>query len=269
MTTLRKTMISCFCLLLMAMATKSEPWRGIVPLRSTKSDVERLLGKPSEATDKLLTYRFETETVLIYLITEETPGVNPAILRPGVVKDIEVIPKQTVRLADLGLDEKRIVFIKGSKPGFLGFSGYVDEQAGLIVKLNEVPRIFYFASARDRGNCPSCSVDPQSLADIPVCILCPMVVVSCSEQVDQGTATTFASNVTTGSPPPKLTWNWTVNFGKIVEGQGGSMITVDTTNLKSDSITATVEVGGIDPACSRTASCSTKLNKRPNERSQN
>jgi hypothetical protein len=265
MTFMRNAIFSLSCVLLLPALSSAESWRGIVPLHSTKSDVERLLGKPSGATDKLLTYRFESETAFISLITEETPGINPRILRPGVVKDIQVMPRHTMRLADLGLDENRIIFIKGSKPEYSGFSGYVDEEAGLIVKTSGVEIIFYFANAKDRKHCASCSIDPQSIADMPICILCPTVSVSAPEQVDQGTGATFSANVYIGSPPPRLTWNWTVDFGKILEGQGTPMIVVDTNNVKSETITATIEVGGIDPVCNRTASSSTRVTKRSSQ----
>jgi len=46
-----------------------------------------------------------------------------------------------------------------------------------------------------------------------------------------------------------------VSAGTISSGQGTSSITVDTTGLGGQSVTATVEIGGLDPACSRTASC--------------
>src|SRR5437870_2358216 len=131
---IRKFVLSCCCLLLITFAVRAESWRGIVPLRSTKTDVVRLLGDPSEAADKLLTYRFPNETVFISLITDDTPSANLRLLRPGTVDSIQVMPKNTLYVADLGLDEKRIHFIKGSKPEYAGFEGYVDEDAGLIVK---------------------------------------------------------------------------------------------------------------------------------------
>jgi hypothetical protein len=269
MTFIRNAIISLCCVLLLPALSRAEPWRGIVPLHSTRSDVERLLGKPSEATEKLLTYRFESETVFILLITEDTPGIDTRVFRPGVVKEIQVMTKHTLRLADLGLDEKRVIFIKGSRPEFTGFSGYVDEEAGLIVKMSGVPTVFYFASAKDRTGCASCSIDPQSLADIPICVLCPTVAVSCPEEIKVGERATFTASLTSGPGSPKETFNWTVTDGKIVYGQGTPSITVDTTEVKGETITATVEVGGIDPVCNRTSSCSTQVTKRSTERPPN
>jgi len=54
-----------------------------------------------------------------------------------------------------------------------------------------------------------------------------------------------------------------VSAGSISSGQGTSTITVDTTGLGGQSVTATVELGGLDPSCSRTASCTTQIGKPP------
>ena len=52
--------------LLMAIRANAEPWRGIVPLKSTRSDVERLLGKPSPGNMKFyVTYELESEQVRV------------------------------------------------------------------------------------------------------------------------------------------------------------------------------------------------------------
>jgi hypothetical protein len=253
-------LISC-CLFLIAFAVRAESWRGIVPLWSTKTDVVRLLGEPSEATDKLLSYRFPSETVFISLITNDTPSANLKILRPGTVDNIQVMPKNTLYVADLGLDEKRIGFIKGSKPEYAGLQGYVDEDAGLIVKTSgrEIEIIFYFANAKDRERCPRCAVDPQSIADVPICKLCPTIAVACPDQREAGNKIVFTASVTIGTSTTEPTFKWTVDEGTILDGQGTSAITVYVTKLHGKTITATVEVGGIDPACSKTASCTTKI----------
>jgi hypothetical protein len=55
---------------------------------------------------------------------------------------------------------------------------------------------------------------------------------------------------------------WKLNAGRIVKGQYGRAIEATTTGANGfDKITATVEVGGFDPACIMTGSCSTKINR--------
>lgn len=85
--------------------------------------------------------------------------------------------------------------------------------------------------------------------------VCPTSVnVDCpSGLIQPGTPVTFSARVDGG--PGNQTYNWTVSAGTISSGQGTSSITVDTTGLAGQSITATVELGGLDPTCNRTASC--------------
>ncbi len=90
---------------------------------------------------------------------------------------------------------------------------------------------------------------------------CPVVSVSCPSDVEEGGAVTFTASVSGGPDSP--TYNWSVSAGTISSGQGTTSITVDTTGLGGQTVTATVEVGGIDPACGRTASCSTSIRPKP------
>ncbi len=88
---------------------------------------------------------------------------------------------------------------------------------------------------------------------------CPIVSVSCPSDVDEGSAITFTASLSGGPPSLSPTYNWSVSAGTITSGQGSTSITVDTNGLGGQTVTATVEVGGVDPACARTASCSTSI----------
>ena len=85
---------------------------------------------------------------------------------------------------------------------------------------------------------------------------CPTVSVSCPADVDIGSPITFTAS---GAGDMNVTYNWSVSAGTISGGQGTSSITVDTAGLGGQTVTATVELGGLDPSCSRTASCSTSV----------
>jgi hypothetical protein len=87
---------------------------------------------------------------------------------------------------------------------------------------------------------------------------CPIVSVSCPSDVDQGSPITFSS-----STADNVTYNWSVSAGTISSGQGTSSITVNTDGLGGQTVTATVELGGLDPSCSRTASCTTGVRPAP------
>ena len=89
---------------------------------------------------------------------------------------------------------------------------------------------------------------------------CPTLSVSCPSDVEQGSPITFTASV---SGDANVTYNWSVSAGTISSGQGTSSITVDTAGLGGQTVTATVELGGLDPSCSRTASCTTQVQAEP------
>jgi hypothetical protein len=88
---------------------------------------------------------------------------------------------------------------------------------------------------------------------------CNTVSVTCPETVGEGETATFAATVG-GNPPEKRTFYWIAN-GKLIPGQAGPELKIKAVGSPGDSITVVVEVGGIDPACSRTASCASRIVK--------
>ena len=91
---------------------------------------------------------------------------------------------------------------------------------------------------------------------------CPQIRVSCPDELDQSTPFIFSAVVIEGDKKPYTspTFNWKLNAGRIVKGQNSREIEVTTTGADGfDSITATVQVGGFDPSCVTTASCTTRL----------
>jgi hypothetical protein len=91
---------------------------------------------------------------------------------------------------------------------------------------------------------------------------CPTVSVSCPDTAPPDQPITFTANVSGG--PGTQTYNWSVSAGTISSGQGTSSITV-TGAPAGGSVTATVELGGIDPSCTRTASCTTQIQAPPRQ----
>ena len=72
-----------------------------------------------------------------------------------------------------------------------------------------------------------------------------------------GQPVTFTASVTGGPEGFAPTYNWSVSAGTITSGQGTSTITVDTAGLGGQTVTATVSIGGADPTCTATNSCTT------------
>ena len=122
----------------------------------------------------------------------------------------------------------------------------------------------------DGCGCISFSSTTVTIAECTDCrspLVCPTVTVTCSDAVDEGSPATFTANLSQGTPAISETYNWTVSAGTIISGQGTNYITVDTKGLGGQSVTATVEIGGGDPSCNRTASCTVPV--RPGARPPN
>jgi hypothetical protein len=87
-----------------------------------------------------------------------------------------------------------------------------------------------------------------------------LIIVSSPDEAKAGKLVTFVVRYTAGAGPLP-TFRWKVSAGKIVGGEGTDLITVDSTGLGGKTIKATVEIGGIDPACSNKASGETLIRK--------
>lgn len=102
-----------------------------------------------------------------------------------------------------------------------------------------------------------------TVADCTDCVApkppCPTVSVSCPDSVDIGQPITFTASVSGGPEGFAPTYNWSVSAGTITSGQGTSTVTVDTAGLGGQTVTATVSLGGADPSCSTTASCTSSV----------
>src|SRR4051812_37079895 len=67
---------------------------------------------------------------------------------------------------------------------------------------------------------------------------CPSIVISCPDTVRLGQAITFSANVSNLATGISPLYQWTVSAGTITGGQGTTSITVDTTGLAGQPVTA-------------------------------
>ncbi|HKR02950.1 MAG TPA: hypothetical protein VJT09_19890 [Pyrinomonadaceae bacterium] len=109
----------------------------------------------------------------------------------------------------------------------------------------------------DGCGCMAYSSTTVTVSECSDCIPpCPEISVSCPSDVQAGTPATVSVNLSGGDPNASVTYNWSVSAGTISSGQGTPSITIDTTGLGNQTVTATVEIGGLPPECDRTRSCS-------------
>ncbi len=91
---------------------------------------------------------------------------------------------------------------------------------------------------------------------------CPELSITApSDEVIAGESVTFNANIVSGESKSAipLSFNWSISAGTINSGQGSSVITVDTADLAGQTVTATLQIGGLPAACARTASATASV----------
>lgn len=106
------------------------------------------------------------------------------------------------------------------------------------------------------------------LVPCPDCVACdlwcPTIVVSCYDEVKIGTPITCKAVVEAARPSDPITYEWSArdSSGEDLSGRingRGKSISIPTDGLGGKNVTATVELKGLDPSCSGTASGSTTV----------
>jgi hypothetical protein len=126
-------------------------WRGIIPLHSTRDDVERVIGRPTEANG--ITYDLKTERVSIFYSGRPCVKGWPYgwnVPRDVVIK-IVIYPKTRLTLDQLGIDMKNYIKTRNAQ---LGGTDYTNKDAGTSVGLKEngeVEVIQHEPSANDKN----------------------------------------------------------------------------------------------------------------------
>jgi hypothetical protein len=131
--------ISFLFLVLIAIAPpQANSWHGIVPLHSTRADVERILGSPtpdSKAKDAA-DYRTANERIFVLYST------GPCDVKPsngwnaprGTVIKVSVEPNVKPKLSDFKLDESK--YEKNRDPELPDYMYYTDDENGIVITVN-------------------------------------------------------------------------------------------------------------------------------------
>ncbi len=87
---------------------------------------------------------------------------------------------------------------------------------------------------------------------------CPTIMVEAPKDID-GSELVFRVKMAGGNVTESLTYKWTVYGGKMKEGQDTSSVTITNFDLRRESVTVVVEVGGLPSKCATSASCTTSV----------
>lgn len=116
---------------------------------------------------------------------------------------------------------------------------------------------------RGRIKCVALNYRPSPPMKSP----CPYpVIISAPPQVNEGEIITFTSDVSySGSSPLNYTWTVSPDSARVLTGAGTPTITVDSTGLGGQSVTAILvaDDGSGDPACRQTAQATTVIPRVP------
>ena len=164
-----KLKIASVCAVLLCSVTilQAKEWRGIVPLKSTRADVEKLLGKPNE----LGRYQFKNERAYIRYST----GCNRiddcwCLVPKDTVTYIYVNLEVELKFTDLKID--RSEYEKTSSTHLPGIVTYANDKDGIIYTIDEkddeVMDITYVPTAKD---CQSLINDRRRNVVHPACDL--------------------------------------------------------------------------------------------------
>ncbi len=113
-------------------------WRGITPLRSTRADVEKILGPPtpySKAADAA-DYRTKDERVFVLYSTGscDANSSNGWNVPSGTVISISIEPNTKPKVVDLKLDESK--YHKARDPEVRYLTHYTNETEGVSIEVN-------------------------------------------------------------------------------------------------------------------------------------
>src|SRR5687767_1968123 len=235
--TVLRTIAYLFLVLFASTTVFADEWRGIVPGRSTREDVATQFPQCASSPD-VCEVTLPDQDVYI---TFSGPG-SCANHTLGTVLRVErelVIP---ATLVSLNLARNRFKTFDPTRPRRIGYLGYIDDKAGLLLKAFEgrIFQIHHIPVPAQRQFCSTYYRTPRRFIETwvehaPFVILrCPKVAASAGE------ALRFEAEYIRGL---SILLTWVVG-GKIVGAPGRRQFVLDTTGLEGR--TFTVQVARMD-----------------------
>jgi hypothetical protein len=145
-------------------------WRGIIPLHSTRADVEKILGPPRPESKGIDASTYNTESERVFILYSTGPcDVKPSNgwnAPRGTVIEVSVEPNTKPNLSDLKLDLSK--YDKRPDGDYLDSTSYVDEENGISITVNTaggvVTSIDYWPTSKE--NYLRCSTSTENAYQI-------------------------------------------------------------------------------------------------------
>jgi hypothetical protein len=247
----------------------AKSWHGIEPLRSTRSDVIRLLNQCSDQREACV-FTFGDEDIYVLFFSGLTAEDTQCTERPPLetVMFIERRPHSAAALQDFQFAKRE--FTRSSLGARwhlklrrrVKFDIYVNERDGLALKTQEtrVVQAVYLPSSSEIGRCRSYYDPLESFVELwyghvpSASVVCPQATVFEGQEITMEAHTDI---------PSRTGFKWTVSDGEIVAGQYTPRIRIHTGGLAGKSIKALVEVNDRDLGMVVWSECSIAVSRRP------
>jgi len=177
---MRRLLLCALLVLVYASSVAAKDWRGILPLHSTRAEVEALLGRPPsrppDHSDKLhpgrsIYYLDEGEVYIVFADEEFLKRHSCPAVALGTVLMVQITPNEPMPVSSLNLDEKTFTKFDPSSGSDLGYEGFIDKKEGLVIRAQNgtVQQLVYLASASDQARCSAYYETPENFVHIIVC----------------------------------------------------------------------------------------------------
>lgn len=259
--------VKILCLLfLLAESSFAQAWRQIRPLRTSRKQVERLLGRP-KVVGGVNKYDFANETIDVFYLKRscrfDRQGWNVPV---NTVTSVEIVPKKKVRLSETQWDLSKFRKEPGSfdNPSYLLF---VNEEDGVTLSVfDDVLEAYIYGPRRSdkTKRCPGYSIaEEQRLRD---CMPYLFFVECSSGEISIGQPVSCSARFEAPLGfSPTIDWSVSKNASFVPEGE---RIRVSARNSKARTILVIGEVT-TPSICTKTASIAlhvrtkSRVKKRP------
>ena len=133
-----------------------EGWKGIVPLITKRSEVEKILGIRTECQNSCI-YDIGDDRIFVRYASEPCSKENDLTVSSGTVTEISVYLGDNPKFSSLKLDRRKLK--KTEDPELHGYSYYSDDEQGITYTVSERARLL--------------SIDWWGTADRNLKLLCP------------------------------------------------------------------------------------------------
>lgn len=237
-----KPVVLCLAIPLLQQGKLSERHRGIVPLHTTRSQVETLLG-PSRTLDNPSTYYFQDETINIFYSTfrcGDSQNLDKWNVLPNTVISVMVIPKNKFPLAELPFDLSKFRKERGSFDA-LDESRLISGEEGITLAFSSTYNMIhwyaYGPKASDRHlRCSDFSEDEERRKRD--CYPSLLRVECTADEIAIGKPVRCTAY--TDAPNPKFEWK--ASSGSSQSARNGPAIVVTLTDARKSNIEVTAKI---------------------------